>query len=118
MGIKNCKNMAQSEQTVSKLYQNHNEATTYIANRFSRSWQKLLHETQVRCVENFLNKNTPANVLEIAPGPARIAVDLTAKAANGYMVEYSKQMIEVAEQRLHEADRYDNWSILYGNALN
>lgn len=110
-------NLAKSETTVSKLYQSDDEARSYIEKRFTCSWQKLLHDTQVRCVEAHLKKKRPKTILEIAPGPARIVPDLQDKSIKGCMVEYSREMIRVAEKRLEENSIYDNWSLVYGNAF-
>ncbi len=113
----NHEHVAQSENTVSKLYQDEQQAKQYIENRFSYSWQRLLHESQFKCVDTILQKYAPMKVLEIAPGPARIAADLN-HIRNGYMVEYSSEMIDVAKQRLQESKKKDQWVILHGNAFN
>lgn len=108
--------LAQSENTVSKLYQNSHEASSYIENRFTCSWQKLLHESQVKQVDAVLRQKMPNEILEIAPGPARLATDLK-HVRKGYMVEFSQEMIDVAHQRLQTSNRQDNWSIIHGNAF-
>lgn len=115
--MKKCLNgLAQSENSVSRLYQNSHEAKAYIENRFTCSWQKLLHESQVKRVDAILQQKMLSEVLEIAPGPARLATDLK-YVHKGYMVEFSREMIDVAKQRLLASDQKDKWSIIYGNAF-
>lgn len=110
------KKLARDEYAVSGLYQDPDVAEKYIRNRFVLSWQKLLHTSQVRAIQSALDRYSPASLLEIAPGPARLAVDLT-YVNNGYMLEFSREMVKLAEARLKKVKKNGNWSIIHGNAF-
>lgn len=107
---------ASDEHSVGPLYQSRSVAEEYIDKRFTLSWQRLLHKTQVARVERVLSECKPQEVLEIAPGPARIAADLQG-LKRGTMVEYSQEMIEVARRRIEERTLTGVWRIVHGNAF-
>jgi ubiquinone/menaquinone biosynthesis C-methylase UbiE len=107
---------ADDEQGVSALYKDTDVAESYIDRRFVLSWNRLLHDRQVRAVNEGIKKVQPKALLEVAPGPARIATDLTG-VTSGVMVEYSEQMIEVGQGRLREAGLDSVWDLRHGNAF-
>lgn len=107
---------ADTEANVAPLYQDAAVAESYIQKRFSYSWQRLLHLRQIAAVQEVLSRTRAARILELAPGPARIAVDL-AGVREGTMVEFSREMIEVAQKRLSDKGLLSNWKILNGNAF-
>ncbi|HZN59992.1 MAG TPA: class I SAM-dependent methyltransferase [Planctomycetota bacterium] len=107
---------AQNEDSVRKLYQSTDVATKYIQERFAWAWSRLLHETQVKVLNDLLASHRPASVLEVAPGPARIAPDLKG-VARGTMVEASEPMIEVARERLRRYGLERVWNVKHGNAF-
>ncbi len=108
--------IADTENTVGELYRDSAVAQGYVAQRFRWSWSRLLHNTQVGVVERHLCHENDDSVLEIAPGPARIAVDLMG-VKRGVMVDYSPQMLEVASQRLEEFGKRQFWTVRDGNAF-
>ncbi|HVR72832.1 MAG TPA: class I SAM-dependent methyltransferase, partial [Planctomycetota bacterium] len=107
---------AQHEESVKGLYQDQGVAENYIRNRFAWAWSRLLHESQIRILNDVIRANRFQTALEIAPGPARIAPDLTG-LRSGIMVEASEPMIEVARRRLAEKDLERVWEIRHGNAF-
>jgi len=108
--------MAKDEYSVSKLYQNQTIADEYVEKRFNFSWQRLLHAKQVQFIETAVNLYSPVNILELAPGPARISVDLNC-ITKGYMIENSQAMIDVAKKKLKEKGTLGLWEIFQGNAF-
>jgi len=108
--------LAANEKAVSALYQNAAVADKYIQARFVLAWQQLLHETQVRSLRQAIQLFSPSNILEIAPGPARLSTELTG-IRNGAMLEYSQEMIDVARARLKERELLHMWTIVHGNAF-
>jgi hypothetical protein len=58
---------AREEATVKALYEDFKVAESYIAERFSHSWGRLLHCKQVAEVNRIVEETKPADVLEIAP---------------------------------------------------
>jgi SAM-dependent methyltransferase len=107
---------AQHEDSVKSLYQNEKVAENYIQNRFAWAWSRLLHETQVRVLNDAIEKNRIETALELAPGPARIAPDLKGIRA-GIMVEASEPMIDVARRRIDAKGLGGVWDIRHGNAF-
>lgn len=107
---------AQHEESVKQLYQSQKVAENYIQNRFAWAWSRLLHETQVRILNELILSRKPQKVLEVAPGPARIAPDLRG-VVSGVMVEASQPMIEVARSRLLQHGLEKIWDVRHGNAF-
>jgi hypothetical protein len=108
---------ANSESSVASLYNNEAVATTYIQNRFSSAWGKILHASQVRQINDAIRDYQPHTILEIAPGPARIAVDLKG-VRHGLMIEYSVEMLKFAKYHLSSSAGLDSlWEIHQHNAF-
>jgi SAM-dependent methyltransferase len=107
---------AEDEKSVSDLYKNTDVAESYIDKRFALSWNRLLHDRQVSAVNRGIKAFCPKKLLEVAPGPARIATDL-AGVQSGVMVEFSEQMIEVGRARLRDAGLDTVWEVKHGNAF-
>jgi SAM-dependent methyltransferase len=107
---------ANSERSVASLYSNEAVAATYIQNRFSSSWGKLLHTSQVRQINHVMRDCQPHTILEIAPGPARIAVDLKG-VRHGVMIEYSEEMLKLAKYHLSSAGLEALWEVHQHNAF-
>ena len=109
-------NLANSEADVSRLYKNRETAKNYVEKRLTYSWQRLLHDRQVSAINRIIQEYGPENVLEIAPGPARLTTDIVG-IANGALVEYSKEMLNIAKERLKAKGLSDLWTIIHGNAF-
>jgi SAM-dependent methyltransferase len=107
---------ANSETSVASLYNNEVVTATYIQHRFSSSWGKLLHASQVRQINHVIRDYQPHTILEIAPGPARIAVDLKG-VQQGLMIEYSKEMLKLAKHHLSSAGLESLWELHQHNAF-
>jgi SAM-dependent methyltransferase len=107
---------AQDESGVASLYQDTAVAATYMRKRFSHSWSQLLHQSQVAAINRVIHQYQPATILELAPGPARIATDLQG-IRHGSMIEYSEPMLALAKQRLAMAGLDAVWQILHYNAF-
>lgn len=107
---------ADSELSVASLYQDDRVAENYVRQRFSHSWQRLFHSKQVAAVQQMIERDRTARILELAPGPARVAVDLHG-VNHGYMVEFSREMIQLATSNLKQRRKDDCWTVIYGNAF-
>jgi hypothetical protein len=107
---------ANGESSVASLYGNEAVAGTYIQNRFSSSWEKLLHTSQVRQISHVIRAYQSHTILDIAPGPARIAVDLKG-VRHGLMIEYSVEMLKLAKHHLSSAGLESLWEIHQHNAF-
>jgi ubiquinone/menaquinone biosynthesis C-methylase UbiE len=107
---------AHDEQGVASLYQSAEVVATYIQRRFSHSWGRLLHQKQVAEVNRVLTVYQPLSILEIAPGPARIAAELQG-VRQGVLLEHSKEMLAYAKRRLAAAGCEAVWELRHGNAF-
>jgi SAM-dependent methyltransferase len=107
---------ASDEPSVASLYKDAEVAETYIQKRFRHAWSRLLHQQQVAEVNRVLQTFQPENVLEIAPGPARLAIDLQG-IRRGMMLDSSAEMLALARQRLAAAGLDKLWDIRCGNAF-
>jgi ubiquinone/menaquinone biosynthesis C-methylase UbiE len=107
---------AQDEQSVRVLYEDVEVAETYIRQRFGHAWGKLLHQKQVVEVNNVIQATKPENILEIAPGPARLATELKG-VRRGVMLDNSAAMLVLAKRRLKEAGLEHCWEVEQGNAF-
>lgn len=107
---------ARDEQSVAALYQDGEVAETYIRQRFSHAWSRLLHRIQVTEVNRVIHVYQPQSVLEIAPGPARITTELHG-IHRGVLLEYSEAMLTLAQRRLAMAGLTDVWELRRGDAF-
>jgi len=107
---------AREERTVATLYKDTEVAETYIQKRFSYSWSRLLHRKQVTEVNRVLADLQLGDVLELAPGPARVATQLRG-VCRGLMLDQSEEMLAVAKRRLEAAGLTKVWELRSGNAF-
>lgn len=108
--------IADEEKSVASLYQDLEVAEGYINQRFSFSWSRTLHNRQVAEVNRIISKYQPASILELAPGPARIATELS-EVRSGVMIENSSEMLALARRRLTAAGLDAVWDVRQGNAF-
>ncbi len=107
---------AHDEQSVSALYENLAVAETYIRQRFGHAWGQVLHQKQAAEINQVIEETKPENILEIAPGPARLATELNG-VRRGLMIDNSAPMLALAKHRLQEAGLAHLWELEQGNAF-
>ena len=107
---------AQEEQSVKSLYEDVKVAEEYIKQRFGHAWGKLLHCKQAMAVDRFIKETALERVLEIAPGPARLATELKS-VRHGLMLDNSAAMLAVARRRLEAGGVAHLWELQKGNAF-
>lgn len=108
--------IADEEKSVASLYKDFEVAEAYIRQRFNFSWSRTLHKKQVAEINRIISKYQPSSILEVAPGPARIATELSG-VRHGTMIEYSEEMLALARRRLEEAGLDTVWDVRHGNAF-
>jgi SAM-dependent methyltransferase len=108
--------LADEPRSVAAIYEDGKVADSYLDRRLQFSWQRLLHRAQVAALNSALATYRPNRVLEVAPGPARLAVEL-AGVSRGVMVENSLEMLTIAADRLQTAGRASKWSVIEGDAF-
>jgi ubiquinone/menaquinone biosynthesis C-methylase UbiE len=86
-------------------YRDETVARSYIERRFREPLGALLHQRQVDVVKEAIRRIEPRQVLEIAPGPARLTAEIAPALTSGSLTlaDASAQMLAEATRRLREA---------------
>ena len=71
---------------------------------------------QVAAVNRVIEEEQTENILEVAPGPARLATELKG-VRHGLMIDNSAAMLTVAKHRLEAAGIAHLWKLQKGNAF-
>jgi SAM-dependent methyltransferase len=99
---------------IERAYQDETVARTYIEQRFAFPLGALLHQHQRSALRRLIRDVQPRTVLEIAPGPARLTVELrSAFDGHGVVLDASAEMLAEARHRLRSA----HWHFVRGNAF-
>lgn len=108
--------LADKEAAIAAIYEDEAVARSYLEKRLKFSWQRVLHEKQVDMLNRAIANCRPSGILELAPGPARLAVELR-DIRRGVMVENSQEMIAIARDRLGRRGLDRIWTIIDGSAF-
>jgi ubiquinone/menaquinone biosynthesis C-methylase UbiE len=99
-----------------EAYRDETVARTYVENRFVEPIGALLHDRQLEAVLRVIDRERPQRILELAPGPARLTLDVARRSrTHGVMVDASGEMLAEAKRRL--ADDADRWRAVQGDAF-
>lgn len=98
-------------------YGDKKNATSYIKTRFEHPLGQVLHNRQVSFVNLVIKEYKVRDLLEIAPGPARISVDIKG-FEKGLMVDSSENMLDLAKRRLSKGSNFNKWSFQQANIFN
>lgn len=109
-------NIADDRPSVAAIYEEQSIAQSYLDKRMQFAWQRLLHRKQVDALNSVIRRLRPEHVLEVAPGPARLSVDLEG-VQRGIMVENSQEMLNIAGRRLRESSLAGIWETRKGDAF-
>ena len=96
--------MIHGQTEVREAYRDELVAREYVDRRFRSPIGALLHARQTQVLTRLLQENRFERTLEIAPGPARLTVDLAPALSRLTLVDASAQMLQEARRRLHEAN--------------
>ena len=92
------------EEGVREAYQDERLAQGYVGERFLEPLGALLHDRQKQALLRLLARHRPDRILEIAPGPARLTIELPSNPEHpGILIDSSRQMLDVARGRLESA---------------
>lgn len=116
MTMQKTKAFADEKDSVAAVYEDGSIAKSYLDKRMRFSWQRLLHDRQVEVMNDLLAEYRPGRVLEVAPGPARLATELKG-VRRGTMLENSKEMVAIAQSRLAASGMSEIWTVLTGDAF-
>ena len=99
-----------------EAYRDDGVAARYIENRFREPLGALLHARQADALRRIVRQMKPRDVLEIAPGPARLTVDVGRVLRRpGTAIDASRAMLGQARRRLDEAGL--PWRCVNGDAF-
>ena len=100
-----------------EAYRDDNVAKSYIENRFRRPLGYLLHQRQLGVLRTVIGEIAPKRVLEVAPGPARLTMEVAGMLkGGGVAVDASRQMLAEAAPRLKSAGTHP-WVLAQGDAF-
>jgi SAM-dependent methyltransferase len=109
--------MIQGVAAIRRAYQDEEIVRLYIEQRFVQPLGALLHRRQVAALRQTIQRLRPRQVLEIAPGPARLTTEVAAALQRpGTLVDTSLRMLEAARARL-EAVKATPWRCVAGDAF-
>jgi len=111
--------MIKGHDAIRQAYRDETVAREYVDTRFREPLGALLHARQVAAIRRLIAEKRPSRVLEIAPGPGRLTVDVS-KGIDGFvmmpvLVEASAQMLSEARRRLARTSL--RWRTLQGDAF-
>lgn len=110
--------MIHGQDGIRDAYRDSTIAAEYVSRRFEEPLGAMLHSQQVARMRAVIAERRPQQVLEIAPGPARLTVDLASSFQRpGIIVDASAQMLGEARSRLAKAG-HTGWKLVQGDAFN
>lgn len=87
---------------IQKAYQDDRVAREYVARRFQTPLGALLHRRQVRAVQRLIRDQAIEHAAELAPGPARLTVDIAPLVKSVTLIDASAEMLAEARRRLDD----------------
>jgi ubiquinone/menaquinone biosynthesis C-methylase UbiE len=95
--------MFKGRREIRDAYRDDAVANDYIGERFREPLGALLHARQVAYLREAIDQVKPTSVLELAPGPARLTVEVAPDLPRrSVLVDSSAHMLAVAQARLHD----------------
>ena len=100
---------------IREAYRSTTVATRYVQERFREPLGALLHDRQVSAVASVIERQNPARVLEVAPGPARVTGDVARRVGRRWtLIDASAQMLGQARRNLEGGEQ---WTLIQGDAF-
>jgi SAM-dependent methyltransferase len=107
----------QGHSGIRDAYRDEKVARDYIQERFRRPLGSLLHDRQLGAIRRVIDSQQPKRVLEIAPGPARLTMDVARiLPTSGVAVDASLQMLKEAAPRVRSVT-VRPWLLMQGDAF-
>jgi ubiquinone/menaquinone biosynthesis C-methylase UbiE len=98
-------------------YQDAGVASRYIEERFTSPLGALLHDRQTQVLRNVIAARPVPDVLEIAPGPARLTTNVIDIAGRLTLIDASAEMLGEARRRLSSMDAKTPCTMVRGDAF-
>jgi ubiquinone/menaquinone biosynthesis C-methylase UbiE len=95
-------------------YRKHDVVAQYLRRRTAQPLNGYLHAAQVRFLNDVIRQRAPRQILEIAPGPARLTAELDFNG-RGVAIDTSPAMLAAARERLRERGR--EWTLMRSDAF-
>jgi SAM-dependent methyltransferase len=109
--------MIQGREEIRAAYRDEKVARDYVTRRFREPLGAMVHDLQLARMRDVIRALQPRRVLEIAPGPARLTLDLAADFLwSGTLVDTSKERLAEARARLADAG-HPSWYLVQGDAF-
>ncbi len=106
----------EGKKNIRDYYKDKKLVDEYIETRFKIPIGLVEHKQQVNFVKKVIKDYNLKNVLEIAPGPARVTVEIR-DIEQGYAIDSSRSMLELAKKRL-KLHGNDKWRLKEGDVFN
>jgi SAM-dependent methyltransferase len=108
--------MIEGQEQIRDAYRDVEVARKYVQQRFREPLGAMVHARQIARMLGVIRDHRPYQVLEIAPGPARLTADLApALARPGTAMDASAQMLAEARASLTSAGH--TWRLVQGDAF-
>ena len=98
-------------------YQDAGVARRYVEERFTTPLGALLHERQSQVLRSVIAAHAAPDVLEIAPGPARLTTTVIDVAGQLTLLDASAEMLGEAKRRLAAATVDTRYTLVRGDAF-
>ena len=98
-------------------YQDAGVARRYVEERFTTPLGALLHERQSEVLRSVMSAQPRSDVLEIAPGPARLTTSVIDLAGQLTLIDASAEMLDEASRRLDAVGAATPCTIVRGDAF-
>jgi len=98
-------------------YQDAGVARRYVEERFTTPLGALLHDRQCQVLRSVISAHASPDVLEIAPGPARLTTSVIDVAGQLTLLDASAEMLAEARSRLSSATVDTNYTLVRGDAF-
>jgi len=99
---------------IAGYYRERSVVDAYVRKRTAQPLNGTLHAAQIRFLRRALGRIERPNVLEVAPGPARLTAELPLAAGHGLGVEYSEGMLAAARERMRATP---GWTFVRGDGF-
>lgn len=107
-------NPLQRPSELKEYYQDSRVVGEYLKKRTKQPLGSVMHEAQVRFLNEVIARRSPRAVLEVAPGPARLTAELS-PVPLGVAAEFSPGMISTARARVESAGL--RWNFVRADAF-
>ena len=98
-------------------YQDEGVARRYVEERFTTPLGGLLHDRQRQVLRSVIASQAEPDVLEIAPGPARLTTGVIDLAGQLTLLDASAQMLGEARRRLAAVGGDTRYTLVRGDAF-